>query len=75
MRKIKNAKIGQYVLATHWRDKNPNDPWSVGLVYEILITKDVTYYKIEGDARWWRHCFSISREEGAAWIETNTLLA
>jgi len=31
MRRIKIPKIGEYVLVTKWGDKDPYDPWYVGI--------------------------------------------
>lgn len=71
MRKIKLPKIGEYVLVTHWRDKDPLDPWAVGFVSEIVIRKNEIRYKVEGQSRLYRHCFRISEQEGRAWLEAH----
>ena len=31
-----NVNIGDYVLATKYKDGDPNDPWCVGFVYELM---------------------------------------
>lgn len=69
MRKIKWPKIGQYVMVTRWRDKDPKDPWYVGLINEILIHKNGVAYKVDGDNRVWPNCFRITPSEGHEWIE------
>jgi len=69
MRKIKRPEIGEYVLATHWRDKDPFDPWAVGFISEIVIGENEISYKVEGQSRLYRHCFRLSEQEGRAWLE------
>lgn len=64
-------KFGQYCLASAWKDEDPNDPWSIGFLHEILYTKFTTYYKLKGenvDTRWFRHCRPISEEEAKVWL-------
>jgi hypothetical protein len=65
MRKIKNPKIGQYVLLTRWGDKSMNDPWQVGILEEIRIFKDGKLFKVENCDRYFKHCFNISIEEAS----------
>ena len=69
MRKIKRPKIGEYVLATRWADKDPNDPWYLGFVSEVIETKDSIRYMVEGSKRQWHHVFRMSSVEGLKWIE------
>lgn len=64
MRKIKNPKIGEYVLLTKYSDKDFNDPAYIGLISEILITKNGKEYKCEGSNRFFKHCFRITEPEG-----------
>lgn len=69
MRKIKRPKIGQYVLVTKYSDKSPLDPWRVGFVSEIVIREKSITCKVDTDIREWRNIWSITKEEGAAWLE------
>ena len=69
MRKIKRPKIGEYVLVTRWGDKDPEDPWYVGYIYEIRERRGEMTYMVEGSAREWRHCFRITPDEGKTWLE------
>jgi hypothetical protein len=71
MRKIKRPKIGEYVLVTKWSDKDPKDPWRVGFVTALIITKDRIRYRVDDDIREYKHCWRISEEEGRAWIEAH----
>ena len=69
MRKIKKPKIGEYVLGTRWRDKDPCDPWYIGYIKEVIKTPDGTLrYMIDGSSRQWRHAFRINREESEEWL-------
>jgi len=47
--KINGISIGDYVLATKWRDKHSKDPWCVGFVIKIIITADNIEYMINYD--------------------------
>jgi hypothetical protein len=74
MRKIKNPKLGEYVMLTKWADKDPKDPWRIG--YLCAIEKRISkygaepkkYYQCFEDKRWYRHCFRLTQEEGIEWI-------
>ena len=71
MRKIKKPKVGEYILATRWSDKDPRDPWFVGIVDCVCECKDGDITAtIIGDKtnRRWRKFFRITREEGAEWL-------
>ncbi len=68
MRKIKYPKIGEYILATHRSDKNPNDPWFAGLVYCITVEQDKTTYRIQGSNREWQHVFRVTATEVEDWL-------
>ena len=76
-------KLGDYVLASHWSDCDPGDPWRVGFVVAIihrwkphprLPTQNETRYLIgeaDGgytDFREYRHAKRISAAKGAAWL-------
>lgn len=70
MRKIKRPKLGEYVLATRWGDKDLNDPWYVGHVVGVLEHARGMGYYLEGSERQWKHVFRISKDEGAEWLKT-----
>lgn len=71
MRKVKWPKIGQYVLVTMWRDKDPYDPWHVSFIEEIIICKDGIEYKVQGSKRRWKCCFKLTAQEGDQWLKIN----
>lgn len=71
MRKIKRPKICQYVLVAKYSDKSPLDPWRVGFVNEIIFRENLVTCKVEGDNREWKNVWSITKEEGAAWLESH----
>ncbi len=68
MRKIKNPKIGEYVLVTKYSDKDPNDPWCVSFLTDILVRENYKRYKVEDNNREWRHVFRITKEDGKEWL-------
>lgn len=67
-------QIGTYVLASHWSDCDPNDPWIIGWVVRIIQDARGTAYLIgRQDGTWYhhreyRHCREITLEEGEAWL-------
>jgi len=67
-------KIGDYCHASKYSDRDPHDPWAIGLLKEILITGKKTYYKIEGNERWFPCCRKITPKYGANYIKTMKLL-
>ena len=71
MKELKNAKIGDYVLATHYCDHDPFDPWFVGCIDSISESFGRKRYTIDDDTtkRQYRHVFEISKQKGAEWIE------
>jgi len=68
MRKIKHVQLNQYVLVTKFSDKNPNDPWYIGLIKEYGVDYKNNYYRVKGSDRYWRNVFEITVEEGNKWI-------
>jgi len=71
MRKIKIVKIGDYVLVTRWRDKDPNDPWRVGYINGYGVDTLGNYYKVKDSEKYWRCVFRLTLKEGQEWILTN----
>ena len=67
MRKIKRPKIGQYVLLTKYRDRDPLDPWVLGFVETILEDKTGFSYRCKDSKRFLRVCFKLSFDEGSEW--------
>lgn len=39
-------EVGDYVLASKYRDGDPNDPWFVGFIKQIIRCEDYDKYKI-----------------------------
>lgn len=56
--------IGEYVFASDSSGRNLNDPWYVGFVERIEISKFGTLYKIEGCSRWFKKIKKITKEQG-----------
>ena len=59
--------INDYVFASKWSDEDPNDPWCVGFISEILEDSedsDDIKVKVDGYNRYWKHCRKITKEEG-----------
>lgn len=56
--------INDYVFASRWSDEDPNDPWCVGFISEILEDSDNIKFKVDGYNRYWKHCRKITKEEG-----------
>lgn len=73
MRKIKRPKIGQYVMVARWSDKDPRDPWYVGFVSEIIIRETETACKVAGSYREWKNIWSITEQEGRAWLDAHVI--
>ena len=69
MKKVKRPKLGEYVLATRHGDKDPYDPWYVGVVVGVLEHINGMGYYVEGSSRQWKHVWRISKEEGAEWLK------
>jgi hypothetical protein len=67
--------LGDYVLATTYIDEDPNDPWRVGFVCKIVLTRrGVSYVVGEKDGTWtdkreYRHARKITQEEGDEWLQ------
>lgn len=67
MRRIKNPKIGEYVLLTRWSDRGHYDPWELGFLKAFFVDSDGKGYKIS--ERWYRNCFRLTKEEGHEWMK------
>lgn len=68
MRKIKLPKIGEYVLASRWPDKDPLDPWCIGFVESIIESLSGIEYMLVGNRRKWKNIYRISKHEGEEWL-------
>lgn len=69
-------EIGDYVLASRWKDADPHDPWAIGLVGGIYQNNFGTFYRIfdsggEPVMSWYmfRHVRRIRRATGEREIE------
>jgi len=71
VRKIKHPKIGEYVLLTKWRDKDPEDPWCLTFLEYYFEAVDGFFYKGEENERLYNHCFRLTKEEGHEWMENS----
>lgn len=63
----KKVRIGDYCHAHRWADKDPNDPYAVGFLAEIIINASGPHYRLEGDGvppGYFRHCERITKAQG-----------
>ena len=75
----RNIKLGDYVLASHYIDADPKDPWRAGFVCQIIRTwiDDSMGYVIGesdgtcSDKRIYRHARKITKKEGELWLKEN----
>ena len=68
MKKVRRAHLGWHVLATTWVDKDPRDPWYVGLITEFGEDERGKFYKVSNYWRKYRHVWIVSEAEAAAWL-------
>lgn len=64
---------GDYVLASHFSDADPRDPWVIGFVWKIESVHDTVYYYVRSDdgrcnERGFKYCRKISPEFGREWL-------
>lgn len=60
-----NIAVDDYVFASKWSDEDPNDPWCVGFVTEVMEDSIGKYVRIQGVTnRYWKHFRKITKEEG-----------
>lgn len=65
-------QIGDYCHAHRWCDSDPHDPFAVGFLYAVMISKTQILFKLQGDGvpdRWFRHCEKITQEQGKKLLE------
>ena len=70
-------QLGDYVLASHYADADPQDPWRIGFVCQIVWTwgceapvfiignADKTW----NDMRAYRHARKITKDVGQEWLD------
>jgi hypothetical protein len=63
-----DVAVGDYVWATRWSDRDPNDPWAVGFVEAL----DDDRVLVEG--RYWPCFQKINEEQGRAILRTYPLI-
>ena len=69
--------LGDYVLASHFKDADPYDPWRIGFVCRIITTwkgESTGYIIGEQDGTWednrqYNHARKIAKNKGKKWIE------
>jgi hypothetical protein len=62
------VRIGDYVFACKWSDADPNDPWCVDFVDDIIEDYNGNkWYKVGG--RSYRNCRRISADYGSKILE------
>ena len=71
--------LGDYVLASHWEDADPQDAWRVGFVCQLILTwNEPTRYVvgtkdgIKIDRRQYRYAKKITAEEGQEWLNEHS---
>ncbi len=67
-------KIGDYCHAHRWSDSDPFDPFAVGFLKEIRVSKEGNFYLLEGEGvpeRWFPHCEKITEQEGRDLLARN----
>ena len=79
-RLAKRARCGEYVLASKFADCDPNDPWRVGFVCQVIETwqpatgmQRFAYVIGDADGEWtdnrmYRYCRRITAEDGNEWL-------
>lgn len=63
-------KLGDYVHASKYSDRDPNDPWRIGFVVRIIDERYIIG-EFDGsftDHREYRHAKKITPDEGEAWL-------
>jgi len=68
MQKVKHVKIGDYVFVSKYSDKDPYDPWNIGLICEYGVDTIGHFYKVNA-GRQYRHVWKIEEEEAKLWIQ------
>jgi hypothetical protein len=64
MNKVKNPKLGDYVLLSRWSDKSIYDPWFIGYLTEIVNSENNGLsYRCRGSDRYFKHCWRITKDE------------
>lgn len=58
------VKIGDYVLASRWSDRDPHDPWFVGHVAKVEFVRGRFFVWLMESGRSWPHCWKITAEIG-----------
>jgi hypothetical protein len=73
-KRVKRPKLGEYVLVSKWPDCSLFDPWGVGIltaIKEYVTPGSITPifgYQVGHALRWYRYCWRITEQEGAARI-------
>lgn len=58
-------KVGDYVHASRWSDQDPNDPWCIGYVTEIIDIGGKNMVVVgEYSGRRWSNFEKITGDEG-----------
>ena len=64
--------INDYVFASRWSDKDWNDPWCIGYVFDVKLDRVLLHDgkgNIIGRSRWWPNWEVISEDLGLKIIE------
>ncbi len=60
-------EFDDYCHCHQWPDASPNDPWCVGVLAGVLVTKSGIFFQLKGKGvpdRWWQRCSKITEGEG-----------
>ena len=61
---VYGVSIGDYVFASKFSDGDPNDPWVVDFVTEIIVDSDGIAISVGNSNRKYRHFAKITKEQG-----------
>lgn len=77
-KEVFGMKVGDYCHAHRWADAKPEDPWAVGFLKSIIITKSGILYVLEGEGvpqRPFQHCSKITAVEGEKLLRRKSKVA
>ena len=75
MRRVYNAKHGDYVLCCKYSDRDPNDHWQVGFLdrvenYDDVVDEKRNVFIMQNKSRsYFKVCYFITPGEGKAIVE------
>ncbi len=67
---MRDINVDDYVFVSRWSDEDPNDPWYVGFISEVGEDSRGKFFRVHDQARYWRNCRKITKEEGDTILAT-----